>query len=315
MKNTSSFRDALSKTLLEAGEEYKSMVLLTPDLTKSVRIAQFKEKYPDRFINTGISEADMISMAAGMATTGIIPVVAGFAMFVAERPFEQIRNSVAYPNLNVKIIATHGGISVGRDGATHQAIEDMAILRAVPNLTVLTAADAAETKAAILAALKHTGPVYLRLGRDESVDIYSEGKEFIIGGSDTLMQGDDVTIIACGIMVAYALEAAKALKKEGINASVINMYSIKPIDTGAIVSAAKSTKAIVAVEDHSVFGGLGSAVSEVLAKNCPIPMEQIGVLDTFGESGNQEELFNKYSMSTRDIIAAAKRVLERKADR
>lgn len=312
MKTKSSFRDALSEALISAGSELKSIVVLTPDLAKSVRIMDFRNKFPERFINTGISEADMIGVAAGLSTTGLIPVVVGFSMFVAEKPFEQIRNIIAYPNLNIKIIATHSGICVGRDGATHQAIEDMAIMRVLPNFTVLAAADAGETKAAIKAALQHYGPVYLRLGRDEAVTIYNDDKEFIIGKSDRLQEGNDLTLIACGIMVNYAMDAAEQLRQEGINARVINAYSIKPLDEAAIIAAAKETGAIVTIEDHSRIGGLGSAVAELLVKNCPIPVETIGVDDMFGESGSQNELFEKYGLTVENIMQSSRKVLRRK---
>ncbi len=312
MKTKSSFRDALSEALISAGSELESMVVLTPDLAKSVRIMDFRNKFPERFINTGISEADMIGVAAGLTTTGLIPVVVGFSMFVAEKPFEQIRNIIAYPNLNIKIIATHSGICVGRDGATHQAIEDMAIMRVLPNFTVLAAADAQETKAAIKAALQHHGPVYLRLGRDEAVPIYDDDKEFIIGKSDRLQEGNDIALIACGIMVNNAMDAAKQLRQEGINARVINAYSIKPLDEAAVIAAAKETGAIVTIEDHLRVGGLGSAVAELLVKSCPIPMETIGVDDMFGESGSSNELFKKYGLTVENIMQSSRKVLQRK---
>jgi len=312
LKTKSSFRDALSEALISAGSELESMVVLTPDLAKSVRIMDFRNKFPERFINTGISEADMIGVAAGLTTTGLIPVVVGFSMFVAEKPFEQIRNIIAYPNLNIKIIATHSGICVGRDGATHQAIEDMAIMRVLPNFTVLAAADAQETKAAIKAALQHHGPVYLRLGRDEAVPIYDDDKEFIIGKSDRLQEGNDIALIACGIMVNNAMDAAKQLRQEGINARVINAYSIKPLDEAAVIAAAKETGAIVTIEDHLRVGGLGSAVAELLVKSCPIPMETIGVDDMFGESGSSNELFKKYGLTVENIMQSSRKVLQRK---
>jgi transketolase len=275
---------------------------------------EFKERYPERFISVGISEANMISVAAGLSTVGVIPVVAAFAMFAVEKPFEQIRNSVAYPQLNVKIVATHSGISVGKDGVTHQAIEDIAITRAIPNLTVLVAADKIDTKSALKAALEHHGPVYLRLGRDDADVIYPDEKDFIIGRSDVLRDGEDLTIIACGIMVAGALKASDALEQEGIRAGVVNMHSIKPLDEKVIVDAAYRTGAIVTVEDHTRIGGLGSAVAELLVKERPIPMEQIALNDEFGESGVQDELFEKYGLSTAHIIAASKKVLARKSD-
>ena len=309
---SASFRDALGEELVAMGKEYQSMVVVTPDLAKAVRITEFKKLYPERFISVGISEADCISVAAGLATVGLIPVVAAFAMFAVEKPFEQIRNSIAYPCLNVKIFATHGGISVGRDGATHQAIEDIAIMRTLPNFTVITAVDAAETRAAIRAALAHKGPVYLRLGRDQAQTVYDEEKEFVIGKCDILKQGKDVTIIACGLMVAEALKAEATLFREGIEVRVINMSSIKPLDEEAVIKAALDTRAIVAVEDHTRIGGLGGAVAEVLAKTCPVPMEQIAIEDCFAKSGSQDELYIKYGLSADRIVEAVKKVIKRK---
>lgn len=307
-----SFRDALRESLLEYARAFPSLVVVTPDLAKSLRIMEFKETYPERFVSVGISEANMISVAAGLSTVGLIPVVAAFAMFAIEKPFEQIRNSVAYPKLNVKIVATHSGISVGKDGVTHQAIEDLAITRAIPNLTVLVAADKMDTKAALKAALYHYGPVYLRLGRDDAEVIYTEEKEFIIGQSDVLKQGKDLTIIACGIMVARALEAVSSLQEEGIHAGVVNMHSLKPLDEQTILEAAHYSGAIVTVEDHTRIGGLGGAVAELLVREHPVPMEQVAIDDEFGESGIQDELFEKYGLSTTHIINASKKVFARK---
>lgn len=311
MSAKSSFRDALSEALISMGGEYDSMVVITPDLAKSIRIQEFKKTYPDRFISVGVSEADMVSVAAGMSTVGLLPVVAAFAMFAVEKPFEQIRNSIAYPCLNVKIIATHGGICVGKDGATHQAIEDIAIMRALPNFSIITASDGRQTKAAIKAAMDYNGPVYLRLGRDEAEIIYENDNEFIIGKSDLLRDGDDVTIIACGVMVANALKAADLLRAEGIGARVINMYSIKPLDEQAVIQSAMETGAVVTVEDHSRIGGLGGAIAELLVRKFPVPMEQVAVDDVFGESGTQAELFEKYGLGVEDITTAAKKAMER----
>jgi transketolase len=308
----SSFRDAMAEALISMGAEYESLVVVTPDLAKSIRIQEFKKAYPERFVSVGISETDMISVSAGLSTTGLIPVVVGFAMFVAEKPFEQIRNSIAYPCLNVKIIATHGGICVGKDGATHQALEDIAIMRSLPNFSVITAADGSETKAAIKAALEHIGPVYLRLGRDEAEVIYPEEKEFIIGKSDVLRHGNDATIIACGVMVSNSLKAAELLAAEGINVRVVNMYSIKPLDEEVLLDSAICTGAIVTVEDHSRIGGLGGAVAEYLVRKYPVPMEQVAVNDTFGESGTQDELFEKYGLGVKDIVEATRNAIERK---
>lgn len=312
----SSFRDSLGKTLLEEGEKNNGLVVLTADIGKSVRILDFEKKFPERYINNGVSEADMISHAAGLATTGLIPVVVDFAMFAVLKPYEQIRNSISYPCLNVKIIATHGGIAIGsRDGATHQTVEDIAIMRALPNMTVITACDGVETNAAIKAAINHDGPVYLRLGfSDNTTVIYEEGKKFDIGKSDELKNGNDVTLIACGVMVPLALQAAESLAINGIAARVINMYSIKPLDEDAVIKAAKETGAIVTIEDHNVIGGMGSAVCEVLAKHSPSPIEMVALQDTFGESGTQQELMEKYGLTVDAIISAAKCSIGRKGN-
>ena len=309
-----SFRDALGHTLLEIGEQRDDIVVLTADIGKSVRILDFKEKFPHRYINMGISEADMISHAAGLATVGLIPVVAGFAMFTAGKPFEQIRNSIAYPCLNVKLIATHGGIAIGsRDGATHQTVEDIAIMRALPNMTVITACDGAETKAAIKAGIAYNGPVYIRLGFSDDADIvYREGKEYTIGKSDTLREGKDAAIIACGIMVSTALKAAEKLSALGIEVRVINMYSIKPLDYEAVLKAAADTGAIVTAEDHNRIGGLGGAVCEFVSLHRPVPVEMVAVQDVFGESGTIQDLLVKYGLTEENIIEAVKRAAARK---
>lgn len=310
-----SFRDALGEELLAMGQAHDSLVVVTPDLAKAVRITDFKKRYPGRFITTGISEADCVTVAAGLATTGLTPIVVAFAMFAVVKPYEQIRNAIAYPNLNVKIFATHSGLCVGRDGATHQAIEDLAIMRALPNFTVLTAADAVETKAAMKAAYAHPGPVYLRLGRDQAETIYTSEQPFTIGRSDILAEGRDVTLIACGLMVTEAIKAAALLRQKGMAARVINMYSIKPLDTESVIRAASETGAIVTAEDHSVIGGLGGAVAETLARILPVPMEFVGVEDRFGESGSQTELYEKYGLTAEKIAAAAVKAVFRKNGR
>lgn len=308
-----SFRDALRESLLSLGQEYPELVVVTPDLAKSLRITDFKQTFPERYITVGVSEADMIGVAAGLATTGLIPVAAAFAMFAVEKPFEQIRNAIAYPNLNVKIVATHGGIGVGPDGATHQAIEDLALMRSLPNFTVLVAADACETKTALKAVLEHQGPVYLRLGRDEAEVAYREEKEFIIGKADLLKSGQDVTMVACGTMVAKSLQAAEELRKENVEARVINMHCLKPLDEEILLQAAQETGCLVTVEDHTRIGGLGGAVAELLVRKHPVPVEQVALDDQFGESGDAEELFEKYGLTVSHIIAAAKKVIARKS--
>lgn len=307
-----SFRSSLINAITKSAENYPNMVVLNADSARALKLTDFSASYPDRMIGVGISEADLIGTAAGLATTGLIPVVVGFSMFVSEKPFEQIRQAIAYPNLNVKIVATHSGLCVGQDGATHQALEDMAVIRSLPNFKVFAAADVTETKAALLAMLKHDGPAYLRLGRDLAEDIFEGPKNFIPGGADVLREGDDVTIAACGLMVEQALIAAGILKSEGIHATVLNTYSIKPLPEELLLEKAKKTGAFVTAEDHSVIGGLGSAVCEYLSGNCPVPVIRVGVHDHFGESGTQDELYRKYGLTADNIIEAAKKAINMK---
>lgn len=307
-----SFRSTMIDTIMENAEIYPNMVVLNADSARALKLTDFQAAYPDKMFGVGISEADLIGTAAGMATTGLIPVVVGFSMFVSEKPFEQIRQAIAYPNLNVKIIATHSGLCVGQDGATHQALEDMAVIRTLPNFKVFAAADVTETKAAVSAMLKHNGPAYLRLGRDLAEDIFSGSKEFIPGGADLLANGSDVTIAACGLMTEQALLAASALAAEGIRATVLNMYSIKPLPEDLLLDKAKETGAFVTAEDHSVIGGLGGAVSEFLSENYPVPVVKVGVHDHFGESGSQDELYTKYGLTSAHIVKAAKKAISMK---
>lgn len=310
-----SFRATLINAMLDAAKDYPNMVVLNADSARALKLTDFAKVYPDRMYGVGISEADLVSTAAGMATTGLLPVVVGFSMFVAEKPFEQIRQAIAYPNLNVKIVATHSGLCVGQDGATHQALEDMAVIRSLPNFKVFVASDVTETKAAIYAMLKHDGPAYLRLGRDLAEDIFNENepKHFVPGGCDVLREGSDVTIAACGLMVEQALIAASALKAEGIHASVLNVYSVKPLAEDILTAKAKETGAFVTAEDHSIIGGMGSAVCELLSETCPVPVKRIGAPDHFGESGTQDELYKKYGLTANDIVNAAKQVINKKA--
>lgn len=307
-----SFRSTLIDTIMENAETHPNMVVLNADSARALKLTDFQAAYPDRMFGVGISEADLIGTAAGMATTGLIPVVVGFSMFVSEKPFEQIRQAVAYPNLNVKIIATHSGLCVGQDGATHQALEDMAVIRTLPNFKVFAAADVTETKAAVNAMLNHDGPAYLRLGRDLAEDIFEGPKEFIPGGADLLANGPDVTIAACGLMTEQALLAASQLSKEGIRSTVLNMYSIKPLPEDLLLNKAKETGAFVTAEDHSVIGGLGGAVSEFLSENYPVPVVKIGVHDHFGESGTQDQLYEKYGLTASHIMKAAKKAISMK---
>ncbi|MBC5742762.1 transketolase family protein [Lachnospiraceae bacterium MD308] len=307
-----SFRSSLINAITKNAENYPDMIVLNADSARALKLTDFSEAYPDRMIGVGISEADLISTAAGLATTGLIPVVVGFSMFVSEKPFEQIRQAIAYPNLNVKIVATHSGLCVGQDGATHQALEDMAVIRSLPNFKVFAAADVTETEAALEAMLKHDGPAYLRLGRDLAEDIFEGHKNFTSGGADILREGEDVTIAACGLMVEQALMAACSLRSEGIHATVMNTYSIKPLPEQLLLEKAKKTGAFVTAEDHTIIGGLGGAVCEYLSGNCPVPVIRVGVPDHFGESGTQDELYKKYGLTADHIVKAAKQAISMK---
>lgn len=305
-------RDAYGEILKELGAENKDIVVLDADLSSSTKTKVFAEAFPDRFFNTGIAEANMIGVAAGLASCGKIPFASTFAVFGAGRAYEQIRNSVCYPKLNVKVAVTHSGLTVGEDGATHQMLEDITLMRALPNMTVTVPADANETKAIVRWAVGYKGPVYIRMGRAKCDDIIPEDYKFVPGKSIELCPGTDVTIIACGIMTSKAVSAARELEKQGIQARVINMSSIKPIDEEAIIKAAKETGAILTCEEHTVNGGLGGAVAEVLAKNYPVIMSMIGTNDTFGESGTADSLLEKYGLTVDHIIEEAKRLLKRK---
>lgn len=306
-------RDAYGEALKELGKANKDVVVLDADLSKSTKTAVFGKEFPERFINVGIAEQSLIGTAAGLATTGKIPFASSFAMFASGRAFEIIRNSVAYPKLNVKIAATHAGLTVGEDGASHQALEDISVMRTIPNMVVLNPADGVEAKAAVIKAAEYKGPVYIRLGRSKVPTIFDEESyEFEIGKGIELRAGKDVTMVATGIMVSMALEAAEILKKDGINARVINIHTIKPIDKEIIIKAAKETGAIVTAEEHNIIGGLGSAVAEVLVENYPAAMERVGVKDTFGESGDGDELLKKYGLTSENIAEAAKKAISRK---
>lgn len=305
-------REAYGNALARIGKNNTNIIVLDADLSKSTKTDTFKKECPDRFFNVGIAEQNLISVGAGLAAAGKIPFVSSFAMFATGRAFEQIRNAVCYPKLNVKVCATHAGITVGEDGATHQSLEDIACMRVLPNMTVVVPADEKETNAVIEWAAAYEGPVYVRLGR-AGVDDVSPGEyTFTPGKSTQLIDGSDVTIIACGALVGPAVEASKALQNNGISARVINMASIKPIDVDAIVKAASETGAIVTAEEHNILGGLGSAVAEVIVAHKPVPVEFVGVQDTFGESGTPTELMRKYGLTTDDIVNAVNRVIARK---
>ncbi len=304
-------RDAYGKTLVKLGKKHEDLVVLDADLSKSTKTASFKEEFPDRFFNVGIAEQNLACVAGGLSLAGKVPFASSFAMFATGRAFEMIRNSLCYPKLNVKIAATHAGITVGEDGASHQANEDVAIMRAIPNMTVLVPADGVETEQIIEAAYHYNGPVYIRLGRSGVPVLYDENYKFQIGKASRLREGKDVSIIAMGIMVSKALEAAEMLAEEGIQASVYNMSTIKPIDADAIEEAAQ-TGCVVTAEEHSIIGGLGSAVAEVLGERCPVPLERVGIMDTFGESGKPDELLKKYGLTAENIASAVIRTLDRK---
>ncbi|MGF7397604.1 transketolase family protein [Thermoanaerobacterium thermosaccharolyticum] len=299
-------REAYGKALVELGEKNKNVVVLDADLSKSTRTAEFKKAYPDRFFNIGISEQDMMGTAAGLATCGKIPFASSFAIFATGRAYEQIRNSIGYPKLNVKITATHAGITVGEDGATHQSIEDISLMRGIPNMVVMNPSDAEETRQAILAAAEHYGPVYIRLGRMAVPDIHDKNYKFELGKGEIIRDGKDIAIFATGIMVSIALEAADKLKEEGINATVVNMHTIKPIDRELIVKVAKQTGKVVTAEEHSIIGGLGSAVCEVLSEEYPVKVKRIGINDTFGQSGTPKELLKYYNLTFQNIVDVVK---------
>ncbi|MBO4941657.1 MAG: transketolase family protein [Clostridia bacterium] len=304
-------REAYGAALAEFGCDER-IIVLDADLSKSTKTDCFKKVYPERFINAGIAEGNMLSVAAGMSTCGNIVFASSFAMFASGRAFEQIRNSIGYPALNVKIGATHAGISVGEDGATHQCLEDIGIMRTIPNMTIINPADATEARLAVKAAIDHQGPVYLRFGRLAVPTIFDENYKFEIGKGIELEGGSDLTIIATGLMVPYALEARTALAEFGISARVVNIHTIKPIDKEIIIKAAKETGAIVTAEEHNIIGGLGSAVAEVLAENAPVPMARVGTQDVFGRSGTPAKLFEIYGLDTKTIVEKAKEVLAKK---
>jgi transketolase len=306
-------RDAYGKTLAELGKDNKNIVVLDADLSSSTKTAIFGKAFPDRFFNMGVAEQDMIGTAAGLASCGKIVFASTFAVFGSGRAWDQVRVSVAYTRSNVKIVVTHGGITTGEDGATHQANEDIAIMRAIPNMTVIVPSDAIETDQVIRHLVKEYGPAYVRLSRLATPVINTNADyAFNVGKGIVMKPGNDITIIACGIMVNHALIAAESLEKEGIKARVINMHTIKPIDRSLIIKCAEETGAIVTAEEHSIIGGLGGAVSEVIVENHPVPMYRVGTKDMFGESGKPHELLEKYCLMPVDIVAAVKNTIKRK---
>ena len=306
-------RNGYGEALVELGEKNKDVVVLSADLAESTRALAFAKKYPDRFFEVGVAEQNMMGIAAGLALSGKIPFVSSYATFSPGRNWDQLRVSVCYSNANVKIAGNHTGLSVGPDGATHQALEDIAITRVLPNLTVIQPCDFEEAKKCTLAAAGHKGPVYFRLVREKVPSFTTPDTPFEIGRATIFREGKDLTIIGCGPLLYEALKAAEELSKQGIEAQVLNCHTIKPIDKKAIIKAAKETGGIVTVEEHQILGGLGGAVAEVLGASYPVPIEFIGMPDTFGESGKPSELQEKYHMVAADIIEASKRVIARKS--
>ena len=299
-------RVGYGEALVELGNKRNDFIVMDADLAAATQTGKFKAAFPERFYNCGIAEQNMMSIAAGVASTGKKVIVSSFAMFASGRAFEQIRNSICYPNLPVVIGATHGGISVGEDGATHQCLEDIALMRTLPNMTVINPADAVEAKKAVFAAIDHDGPVYMRFGRYAVPVIFDDDYEFKIGKANILRDGKDVTVIATGLMVDEALKVYDLLKKEGISARIINMATIKPLDVDAVLAAAKDTGAIVTAEEHSVIGGLGGAVSETVCEKYPVPVVKLGVYDKFGYSGPAADLLDAFGLRAKDIAQKAK---------
>src|SRR5665648_64567 len=312
MMKTKQIRQAYGEALVRIGEKDKRIIVLDSDVSNSTKSCLFGEKFPERFFNVGISEANMAGMAAGFATTGKIPFINTFANFMVLRAVDPIHSLIAYTNLNVKIAGAYSGLSDSYDGASHHSLMDIAFMRALPNMSIISVSDPVETEKSVKACLDIEGPVYLRLSRAEMPYIYDDNYNFEFGKGNILVDGSDLTIIATGYMVHKALEAAKLLKNEGINARVVNIHTIKPIDTELLIKCAKETRAIVTVEEHSIYGGLGAAVSEVIVSNYPVPMEIVGIQDVFCESGDYEQLLNKYGLSEENITAKSKLVLSRK---
>ena len=304
-------REELGKVLVDLGREYKNLVVITGDLGKSTGVSAF-ETFPERYFNLGISEQDMVGTAAGLASTGKIPVISTYATFMAGRAWEQIRNSVARDALNVKMIATHSGISPSSDGSSHQCFEDVTIIRSIPGMTLVLPADLTEMRQTVRAAVQTPGPLYIRLGRGDALTIFDDNDGFQVGKARKISEGGDVGIVAAGPLVSEAIEAEALLRSEGIRASVLDMHTIKPADEEAIIQLAEKTGAIVTVEDHNILGGLGGTISEIVCKHTPVPVEMIGIHDRFGESGDIRELMELHGLTARHITVAAKRAIERK---
>ena len=302
-------RDSYGNALKELGDEFDNVVVLDADLAGATKTGTFKKAHPDRFFDCGIQEANMVDVAAGLSTMGLVPFAATFAMFAAGRAYEQVRNTIGYPHLNVKIGATHGGISVGEDGASHQCCEDFALMRTIPGMTVMCPADDVEARAMVKAAYKMTGPCYMRFGRAATPAFHEEGYHFEIGKGEVLRDGKDIAIIATGILVPEAIEAGKALAEQGIDAMVINMATIKPLDEELVLAAAKQCGKVITVEEHNIIGGLGEAVCSLLSEKLPTPVKRIGVNDVFGHSGPAAALLKQFGLSAENIVAQSKAML------
>ncbi len=309
MTKSEATRDAYGEELLALGQVNERIVVLDADLSGSTRTSRFARAFPERFFNVGIAEQNMIGIAAGLATAGKIPFASSFAVFALGRAYDQLRTSVAYNNLNVKIAATHAGLSVGADGASHQALEDIALARALPNIRVVVPADGVETRAAVRTAAAVEGPVYLRLGRPKVPVLFGPEHEFAFGRGQKLREGSRAAIVSCGVMTYRALRAAEALAREGIEVTVVNMPSLKPLDEELLLEVARSCGAVVTVEEHSIIGGLGSAVAEFLSEEHPVPLRRVGVRDAFGRSGTPEDLFQAYGLTEADICRAVRELL------
>ena len=300
-------REAYGNTLAEL-KDNENVVVLEADLGHATKSLKFKEVCPQRFFNMGIAEADMIGTAAGLAACGKVPFASTFSVFATGRAFDQVRNSVCYPNLNVKIVGTHAGITVGEDGGTHQAIEDIALMRSLPNMSIVVPSDDVEARAAVLAAAAYKGPMYLRMARVASPTYHNDSYVFTLGKGEIIREGSDLTIIACGLMVMKAMEAAEQLTKEGVSVRVINMHTIKPLDHKLVIESAEKTGKIITVEEANILGGLGSAVCETVSEYCPVPVKRIGVRDIFGKSGNPDKLLQEYGLTAEHIIEEARKL-------
>lgn len=306
-------RTGYGEALVELGAVNKNIVVVGGDTTQSLKTSLFGDKYPERFFNVGIAESNVVSIAVGLALSGKIPFASTYAAFIPGKCVDQIRNAIAYGKVNVKIVVSHGGLSVGPDGGSHQQIEDLSIIRAIPNMHVIVPADEIATRKLVFAIAETNGPMYMRLTRPRTPLVYEKNNiELKLGKSNTVRDGSDVTVIACGIMVPEAIDAAEMLKEKGISCRVIDMFTLKPIDKDAVIKAAKETGHIVTAEEHNIYGGLGSAVAEVLVENNPIPMRRIGVMDVFGESGEHDELLTKYGLKANDITRAVEELVREK---